>query len=216
MALTLSNGDIVAIANQFGGFYKDPNLDDPYQDNEWDAYRHAYTSAKYTEAFNATIAEILGDLKELDVIHTLPTDPSELSIYYSQKNMDKWNNNVGREEYQHWKEAIDAGITTDSLEKWIYDVVKQGKTINSLTDTRQWTYQPTVESVQNYLLDFGKDVLDFIITPAYGDENNLSLYDNRIIFGSKNTDALNGSDYADLLYGGDGNDTLLATAVMIT
>ncbi len=43
-----------------------------------------------------------------------------------ETNMDKWNNNVGREEYQRWREATDLGKTTDPLDKWIYDRVKEG------------------------------------------------------------------------------------------
>jgi hypothetical protein len=52
--------------------------------------------------------------------------------------MDKWNNNVGRVEYQNWKNATDAGATTVPLEKWIYDRVKVGATINEPVDNRSW------------------------------------------------------------------------------
>ncbi|MEQ1767804.1 MAG: hypothetical protein ABL859_10290, partial [Methylotenera sp.] len=45
------------------------------------------------------------------------------------------------EEYYRWKADHDAGQTTDTLEKWIYDRVNEGKTINNPFDpqeTRQW------------------------------------------------------------------------------
>jgi len=37
LKLTVSNGDIAQVVNQFGGFYKDPLSKRPYEDNEWDA-----------------------------------------------------------------------------------------------------------------------------------------------------------------------------------
>ncbi len=35
MVLTLSNGEIAQLVEPFGGFYRDPNLSDPYQDNQY-------------------------------------------------------------------------------------------------------------------------------------------------------------------------------------
>ncbi|WP_425423489.1 calcium-binding protein, partial [Stenoxybacter acetivorans] len=57
--------------------------------------------------------------------------------------MDKWNNEVGRKEYHKWKEESAAGRTDDSLEKWLYDAVKRGDTINDpYNDRRKWKEDP--------------------------------------------------------------------------
>jgi hypothetical protein len=45
--------------------------------------------------------------------------------------MDRWNNDVGIRAYDEWKDAFDKGQTEFSLEKWLYDKVKQGETINN-------------------------------------------------------------------------------------
>ncbi len=53
-----------------------------------------------------------GDLNELRHLFEKPYD-----INAERRNMDKWNNHVGRIEYGKWKKAKDTGKTTDSIKK---------------------------------------------------------------------------------------------------
>ena len=128
-------------ADRNGGFPPNPNSQFPSGRNDaYDAYRHAYTSAVITGKYNfgEIIAKILGDKNEE------PYDPNGKhkgmteEQYNAEKNMDLWNNNVGREEYKSWKKATEQGVTNDPLDKWIYDRVKDGTTINDPSDPRQW------------------------------------------------------------------------------
>ena len=67
--------------------------------------------------------------------------PANMSMedWRKEVNMDKWNNAVGQKEYFKWEQAIIKGETKDPLEKWIYDAVKRGETINNLDDNRVFT-----------------------------------------------------------------------------
>lgn len=57
--------------------------------NDVDAFRHAYVSGVITQEYGAFEANILGQLNEIrgDIKHNQPE---------SEKNMDLWNNAVGR------------------------------------------------------------------------------------------------------------------------
>lgn len=88
-------------------------------DDRYDAYRHALLSAKLAEAYGDTNARAITDSHE----GLVPN--SELG-----QNMDRWNNDVGIEAYHEWKDS-DGSKT---LEKWIYDKVQQGETINNGLD----------------------------------------------------------------------------------
>ena len=102
-------------------------------DNMYDAYRHALLQAKLTDHLGTDLAKSIGDQHEVEGVATTP-DPRST-------NMDYYNNDVGRNEYWNWRTARENGSTV-SLEKWIYDVVASGKTINSLDDPRQWVEHP--------------------------------------------------------------------------
>jgi Ca2+-binding RTX toxin-like protein len=56
------------------------------------------------------------------------------------------------------------------------------------------------------LTDLGGGIYDFILSPAYGDA---PLSEHKILIGSKEVDSINGTEKAELLYGGAGNDTLI-------
>ncbi len=64
-----------------GGFY----------DNDVDAVRHAYTSGIFTQEYGERVTEILGDLNEL-----VPLGGNSSSNSPNSKNMDLWNNRIGR------------------------------------------------------------------------------------------------------------------------
>ena len=37
-------------------------------------------------------------------------------IVNARRNMDLWNNNIGREEYRNWTHATDSGATTEAAD----------------------------------------------------------------------------------------------------
>ena len=132
-------------ANSFGGLLANPDPREHTHNDQYDAYRHALMSANLTERVGDEAAKAMMDRYEAG--H--PNEPSET-------NMDLWNNNVGREEYLHWRDAKTQGLTTDSLEKWIYDAVIQGKTINDLFDTRQWVEPEPQVPIQSFPASLGE------------------------------------------------------------
>ena len=124
-------------AREYGGLPQNPNSIEITHNDGYDAYRHAMMSAILTDHFGERRAKEWMDQYEKD--H--PNNAEE-------RNMDLWNNNVGREEYRRWREASERGETTDSLDRWIYDAVKAGKTINDPVDDRSWVepdeiYEPS-------------------------------------------------------------------------
>ena len=60
-----------------------------FSNNDVDAFRHAYVSGVYTQKYNEIAANLLGQFNELlgDLIKQQPPE---------QKNMDLWNNELGR------------------------------------------------------------------------------------------------------------------------
>jgi hypothetical protein len=127
----------IELANQLGGLDVNPDPRDPYHNDQYDAFRHALLSAELTETFGKSIAKYIADNHE-----DVPGNP------VAENNMDRWNNDVGRDEYEKWKIAKDSGQTTDSLPKWIFDRVKEGATINDLSDPRKWIEpEPTPDQI---------------------------------------------------------------------
>jgi hypothetical protein len=148
------NRESVEAADRLGGLSRNADPNHWYHNDQYDAFRHAYTSALIAQRLrSAEAAKWLGDANEG------PYDPNgkhrgmTQQEYNAEKNMDLWNNNLGREEYEKWKRAIDAGTTTDPLDKWIYDRVKEGSTINDPLDHRSWKepelHLPRVSSETN-------------------------------------------------------------------
>lgn len=60
-----------------------------FHNSDVDAFRHAYVSGVFTMRFNETVSKIFGQLKELEGAF-FRSQPAE------EKNMDLWNNQVGR------------------------------------------------------------------------------------------------------------------------
>jgi len=107
------------LADGFGGLTPNSQPLQLGHNDQYDAYRHALVSAELTRLLGSEHAKSIMDKHETDNPNPAP-----------ENNMDRWNNRVGREEYELWLEASDSGNTNDSLEKWIYDRVKNGTTIN--------------------------------------------------------------------------------------
>jgi hypothetical protein len=62
-----------------------------FDDNDVDAFRHAYVSGVFTQKFGEKTADLLGLLNE----YSLPAQYSH-SLSPRSRNMDFWNNRVGR------------------------------------------------------------------------------------------------------------------------
>ena len=60
-----------------------------FVNSDVDAFRHAYVSAIFTHEYGSNVAELFGRLNELTSIFSPGSSPGE-------KNMDLWNNAVGR------------------------------------------------------------------------------------------------------------------------
>ncbi|WP_418604968.1 DUF6973 domain-containing protein [Kingella kingae] len=89
-------------ANEFGGFSNKATT--KLHNDSYDAYRHALLSAKLTSYFGDNFAKDFLDDHEKD-------NPNPAS----ETNMDKWNNNIGRQKYHNWKSATRAGETSKSF-----------------------------------------------------------------------------------------------------
>ena len=81
----------------------------------WDAFRHAYASGAMSMEYGETAARIFGDLNEIrgDLTHNQPS---------YEKNMDKWNNSVGRD---IGKDAANS----DEVARRVNDAMKRGDLI---------------------------------------------------------------------------------------
>jgi hypothetical protein len=62
-----------------------------FYDNDVDAIRHAYTAGIFTQEYGEIVTEILGDMNEL-----VPFGGNSSSNSPNSKNMDLWNNRIGR------------------------------------------------------------------------------------------------------------------------
>ncbi len=62
-----------------------------FYDNDIDAIRHAYTAGIFTQEYGEKVTEILGDMNEL-----VPFGGNSSSNSPNSKNMDLWNNRIGR------------------------------------------------------------------------------------------------------------------------
>ena len=96
------------------------------EDNDIDAFRHAYVSGVLTQEYNETAADILGRLNEF----------LTLDLYFNSKdprglNMGLWNNSVGRKYGKICK-------TRQELLESIHNALNSGELITSLDDTRKY------------------------------------------------------------------------------
>jgi hypothetical protein len=61
-----------------------------FMDNDVDAFRHAYVGGRFRQEYGADAAELFGDLNEVISFFSTTSDDDKA------KNMDLWNNAVGR------------------------------------------------------------------------------------------------------------------------
>lgn len=95
-------------------------------DNDVDAFRHAYVSGVFTQEYGETTANILGLLNELGPAGAFSNSASPRS-----RNMDLWNNRVGR---KYGKKT--RGRKT--LLKLLHEALKRGELIVDLKDSREF------------------------------------------------------------------------------
>lgn len=93
-------------------------------DNDVDAFRHAYVSGVYALEFNEVVAERLGIIQE-----RFPGGGSSSKNSDAAKNMDYWNNAIGR---KYGKRAKSRKELAELLQK----ALKKGELIISLEDLR--------------------------------------------------------------------------------
>ena len=101
-----------------------------FQDNDVDALRHAYVSGVFTIEYNAMVANILGELRELVPGGNSPA--INLRQQGRRKNMDIWNNAVGRKYGKLSK-------TREKLFQHLLKALKNEELIIDLNDQRQYS-----------------------------------------------------------------------------
>ena len=95
-------------------------------DNDVDAFRHSYVSGRYTQEYGKTAAKILGDLQEFFPGGSSDPQSSELA-----KNMDRWNNTVGRRYGGEVKSRHELAVL-------LQRALENGELIVSLEDLREF------------------------------------------------------------------------------
>ena len=101
-----------------------------FQHNDVDALRHAYVSGVYTMEYSERVAAFLGGLRErVPIIGSAGTSgPNEEKA----KNMDLWNNSVGRKYGKKSK-------TREELFQYLLQALKNGELITDLSDKRKYS-----------------------------------------------------------------------------
>ena len=96
------------------------------EDNDVDAFRHAYVSGVFTQVFGENTADVFGRLNELD-----PTSLYSNSQNPGSENMDLWNNSIGR---KYGKKTNSRKV----LLRKIHEALKKGELITDPDDTRKY------------------------------------------------------------------------------
>lgn len=125
-------------------------------DNDVDAFRHAYVSGVFAQEYGESVADILGRLNELSPgdLYSNTKDPRS-------RNMDLWNNSIGRK----------CGILADTREallKGVHQALQRGELITELADPRRF------EGAKNDPLNASKTV---IVLKADANGRNEIFYD---------------------------------------
>lgn len=98
-----------------------------FDDNDVDAFRHAYVSGVFTQKYGDQVANILGLLVEYT-----PEAQYSNSISPKSRNMDLWNNQVGRKYGKQTHGRL-------RLLRLIHAAMKKGELILDLNDPRKFT-----------------------------------------------------------------------------
>lgn len=134
-----SQGYFVDKAEEYGKKYglKENPTNKGWND-EIDAFRHAYMQAYITANQGENVAKFLGDVYEKFGDYTESQKASE-------RNMDLWNNEIGRRiglevtnEISHFKDITTQKMFEDMIANKIYEKIKTGEIITSPKDTRRY------------------------------------------------------------------------------
>lgn len=126
----------------------DPSQDG-FHDNDVDAFRHAYVSGVMTQEYRENAADTFGRMNEF----LNPTNIYSNSTNPGARNMDLWNNAVGR---KYGLKAKDR----ESLAKLIHKSLKNGELIIDPKDKRQYegaTHDPINKSRPVIVLQEGEN-----------------------------------------------------------
>lgn len=97
-----------------------------FDDNDVDAFRHAYVSGVFTQEYGEQAANLFGLANEYS-----PEGFYSHSMSPRSRNMDLWNNRVGRK-YGKWTSG------RKRLLKLIHEALKRGELIVDLSDPREF------------------------------------------------------------------------------
>jgi hypothetical protein len=95
-----------------------------YVNSDVDTFRHAYVSAIFTQEYGSSVADIFGRLNELTSIFSPGASTGE-------KNMDLWNNSVGRKYGEKFKDKT-------RLREALRKALRTGEFITTLEDVRAY------------------------------------------------------------------------------
>jgi hypothetical protein len=110
---------------------------DGFYDNDVDALRHAYVSGVFTQTYNEGFADICGHIQEFfpGFGGSSPNGPD-------QKNMDLWNNSVGRELGKRTKDRSE-------LFSKLLEALKKGELIIDPKDPRKFREAKTLRKTNS-------------------------------------------------------------------
>lgn len=154
--------DLKKITNEAKDFYKKfvgEIMLGQGRNDTFDAYRHAYASGVFAMEYGDVSSNILGQAYEIkgqflndiyyadeklgfDILAAKSQSPQK---YAKEKNMDLWNNRVGREISENCS-------TREELAKEIAEALKSGKLITDLSDTRKYelSYEESIDKTFEY------------------------------------------------------------------
>lgn len=98
-----------------------------FDDNDVDAFRHAYVSGMFTQQYGERTANILGLMNEYS-----PEGQYSHSVSPGSRNMDLWNNRVGRKYGRKTR-------SPKRLLKLIHDALLRGELITDPKDSREFS-----------------------------------------------------------------------------
>ena len=128
------------------------NPNKPGWNDELDAFRHAYMQADLSNKYGSKAAKFLGDIHEniYDKLFTIQP--------HKEKNMDLWNNNIGRQvsnevdkQTKILKNLTSPQIRQDITAENIYNKIKEGELITNPNDSRVYTEPTLFDNIKSKL-----------------------------------------------------------------
>ena len=140
---------------------------------ELDAFRHAYTSGRFTQRYSEEIADILGRMNEL-----LGGNPD------AEKNMDLWNNEVGRKCGKKTK-------SKQELASQLKKALERGELIITPADSRKFK-----GNISQYLPNSERPLVVIDESKTGRNQRFVDILTGRIMTLEKITQEIHNGDYA--------------------